>query len=136
MILLEYHSTGGYRLLYPKTNQFIISRDVVIYEVREWDWSEKEKGSVSMQLDFTDTLVNDPVPISVAAEVRRSQRERKTPQRLQDYELVTDSAVNAEDDLVHFALFAENEPIDFTEAMQDVKWIKAMEDELRSIEKN
>lgn len=55
---------------------------------------------------------------------------------MHDYELVTNSAVNSEGDLIHFALFVEAEPVDFDDAIQDTKWIKAMEDELSAIEKN
>lgn len=49
---------------------------------------------------------------------------------------MTNSAVNSEGDLIHFALFVEAEPVDFDDAIQDTKWIKAMEDELSAIEKN
>ena len=37
MILLGYHSTGGYKLFDPKSKQIIISRDVVFDESRSWD---------------------------------------------------------------------------------------------------
>ena len=37
MILLGYHSTGGYKLFDPKSKQIIISKDVVFDESRSWD---------------------------------------------------------------------------------------------------
>lgn len=69
-------------------------------------------------------------------EVRRSQRARTIPTRLQDYDLISDAAVNAEGDLVHFALLSEAEPVSLDQALQDPKWICAMEDELESIKRN
>lgn len=134
MVLVGYHSTGGYRLLNPRTNQITISRDVVIDEAREWSWSEKEKSTASLLLDMNNPDEGDVAPQT--SEVRRSQRERHPPQRFQDFDMVTDTAVNSEGDLIHFALFAEAEPVTFEEAVQDTKWIQAMEEELRSIERN
>lgn len=78
MILVGYHSTGGYRLLNPETKQIVTSRDVVIDEAREWDWSAQEKNSVHMQLDLTGSMMSEPVPDPVAGDVRRSQRETST----------------------------------------------------------
>ena len=40
MILLGYHSTGGYKLFDPKSKQIIISRDVVFDESRSWNWKQ------------------------------------------------------------------------------------------------
>lgn len=136
MILLGFHPTGGYRLLDPKSNQIITSRDVVVDETRQWDRAEKEKNSVSLQFELDSPEMNDSVPTQATADVRRSQRERQIPQRFQDYELVSDSAVNVEGELIHFALFAEAEPVTFADAVQDSKWVQAMEEELKSIERN
>lgn len=135
MILLGYHSTKGYMRLDPKSNQIIISRDVVIDEAKEWDWSEKEKGTTNMLFDLNNPEVSEPATTTIT-EARRSQRERELPQRLQDFEMVIDSTVDSKGYLIHFALFAEAEPVDFDEAMQDVKWIQAMGEELKAIEKN
>ena len=38
MILLGYHSTGGYKLFDLKSKQIIISRDVVFDESKSWNW--------------------------------------------------------------------------------------------------
>ena len=35
-----------------------------------------------------------------------------------------------------FCLFGDSEPIDFDEAAQDEKWVKAMNDEIEAIRKN
>ena len=43
MILIGYHSTGGYKLFDPVNKQVVISRDMVIDEFKEWDWTENVK---------------------------------------------------------------------------------------------
>jgi hypothetical protein len=35
MVLIGYHSTGGYKLLDPITRQIVISRDVIVDELKE-----------------------------------------------------------------------------------------------------
>jgi hypothetical protein len=37
MILVGYHSTGGYKLYDPVNKSVVVSRDVVIDEMKEWD---------------------------------------------------------------------------------------------------
>nr|KYP69348.1 Retrovirus-related Pol polyprotein from transposon TNT 1-94 [Cajanus cajan] len=87
-----------------------------------------------MLVDF-ESETTDLHP-TATIEPRRSQRTRQIPQRLHDYDIFSESTVNSEGDLVHLALFSEIEPVSFEEAMDDPKWIEAMKDELRSIEKN
>ena len=43
MILIGYHSTGGYKLFDPVNKQVVIGRDVIIDVLREWDWTENVK---------------------------------------------------------------------------------------------
>jgi len=50
--------------------------------------------------------------------------------------LYPDTAITAKGDFVHFALLAESEPMSHDEASQSSHWRAAMEEELRSIEKN
>lgn len=53
MILVGYHSTGGYKLYDPINKQTVISRDVVIDESTGWDWNtEAENGSTRMLIDL------------------------------------------------------------------------------------
>lgn len=40
MILIGYHSTDGYKLFDLLNKQVVISRDVIIDELKEWDWKE------------------------------------------------------------------------------------------------
>ncbi|PNX97389.1 cationic amino acid transporter 1-like protein [Trifolium pratense] len=52
MILVGYHSTGGYKLYDPINKNVVISRDVVIDELKEWDWNTNEKrNSVSVMIE-------------------------------------------------------------------------------------
>jgi len=43
---------------------------------------------------------------------------------------------NAEGDLIHFALLADIEPIDYKEAMKEQAWKNAMIEKLKAIERN
>jgi len=47
-----------------------------------------------------------------------------------------DSAVTSKGNLVHFAIMAEAEPIEFNDAIIDEKWLKAMCEEIDSIKRN
>lgn len=44
--------------------------------------------------------------------------------------------VNDEGELTHYAFFANTKPVNVTEALKDLKYMKAMMDELKSIEVN
>ncbi|RDX67657.1 Copia protein, partial [Mucuna pruriens] len=52
----------------------------------------------------------------------------------QDHELFQDLVVNLEEELVHFALIVEAEPVEFDRAATKEKWVKAMKKEINSIE--
>jgi hypothetical protein len=52
MIMIGYHSIGGYKLLDPVNKQVVISRDVIIDELKEWDWNKNiNKDSVRILCD-------------------------------------------------------------------------------------
>ena len=42
----------------------------------------------------------------------------------------------SEDPLTHFVLFSDCDPIAFQEAVKESKWQKAMDEEIKAIEKN
>jgi len=67
---------------------------------------------------------------------QRSQRQRSMPIRFGDYEVHSDSQINNEGDVIHFALMAVAEPINEVEALQHTVWKDVMIEELKSIEKN
>ena len=66
---------------------------------------------------------------------RRSQRERRLPARLADYEVGNDNDPSDEE-IINFALFSDCEPLNFEEAFKDNNWKKAMDEEIHAIEKN
>ncbi|KAK2405219.1 hypothetical protein QL285_054482 [Trifolium repens] len=160
MILIGYHPTGAYKLYDPVTNKVHISRDVIVNENEQWKWDNETTYSSEKSYIFPessdesenevagDDLVNeneDVVPDSdeenegvVSPPVIRQlpQRVRNASSRLNDHVVTSDNAVNDEGDLIHFALLADAEPINLNEALNNKVWKKAMEEELRSIEKN
>jgi hypothetical protein len=58
------------------------------------------------------------------------------PQHLQDFDVIPDSMITNEGDLVHLALFVDIEPLSYNDAAKSPVWRKAMEEEIQSIEKN
>ena len=152
MILLGYHSTSGYKLINPVNNKIVISRDVVADEHNEWKWNDVTKTEKQSILDMSDDEYVDDNAQEIVDEIelvqpeeteddtaetsRRPVRQKQIPARLNDYEIMTDSAVNDEGDVVHFTLLAEIEPVNFEEAVKNYKWLGAMKEEIRPIEKN
>ena len=141
MILLGYHATGGYKLFNPVTKEVLVSRDVVVDESKDWNWDKEMveeptkvviEASIDEPSDSSAAVIDD----SDQGGVRKSQRARQPSSRLQDYELIHDSAIGEEGELVHLALFAESESVSLEEAMNDTKWTDAMKEELKAIEKN
>lgn len=53
---------------------------------------------------------------------------------MNDY--VSGDELSDDDTTAHFALFVDSDPILFEEAVKDIKWKKAMDAEMKSIEKN
>ncbi|GAU22960.1 hypothetical protein TSUD_247040 [Trifolium subterraneum] len=133
MVLVGYHPTGGYRLYDPMHKSIVISRDVIIDEMKEWNWNgNKKKDSVSMMFDdvhIAPTKANE-------SEIRRSTRARTQPARLNDCIITSDNDINAEGDLVHLAFNVEAEPVNFEDAVKSEKWLDAMNEEIESIERN
>ena len=58
------------------------------------------------------------------------------PARLQECVITSDDVVGEEGELVHYAFYADVEPVNAAEALKDLKWMKAMDEELKSIEVN
>lgn len=67
---------------------------------------------------------------------QRPQRNIVLPSRLQDYEVVDDDEVMLDGDLVHFALLAGVEPINYNKALKDKKWKASMVEELQAVKRN
>ena len=65
---------------------------------------------------------------------REIQRTRKRPAWMTDY--VSGDELSDDDSLAHFALFADCDPVTFQDAVKELQWKKAMDEEISSIEKN
>ncbi|GAU11497.1 hypothetical protein TSUD_344870 [Trifolium subterraneum] len=150
MIIVGYHVTGAYKLYNPISKKMTYSRDVIVDEAKTWDWIAGSSTSRPQITQFTDDETdtvesNDEIEAPVEEivedevtndETRRSTRQRQIPAKLQDCDLTNDNEVNEEGELVHFALLAGAEPINYPDALSDKKWKKAMEEELNAIERN
>lgn len=56
MILVGYHTRGGYKLYDPTNKQVVINKDVMVDEIKEWNWNTKEKkNSTKILLDYETT---------------------------------------------------------------------------------
>jgi hypothetical protein len=147
MNLIGYHPTGAYKLYNPQTQKVHISRDVIVNEAEKWKWEVEPMYSSGNQQcyiypnssDESENEDGDDEPAAVHEEnavPARPQRNRQPPNRLSDCEVIPDDAVNEEGDLIHMALLADPEPINFKVAMKINVWKMAMEEEMQSIEKN
>jgi hypothetical protein len=141
----------------------IFSRDVIVDEAKSWDWiagssisvpqfnqiSDDEADSVESndEIEENEALVQVVDDVDIVTDtnvidvgnndgIRKSTRTRKTPARIQDCIIADDNEVNEDGDLVHFALLAGAEPINYVDALTDKKWKQAMIEELSAIEKN
>lgn len=86
-VMVDYHSTGGYKLFDPQTNQVSVSRDVVIDEASEWDWQQSVSGSSQSKVILADEVESDTTEKGDQEGMRRSSRVRQQPTHLQDYDL-------------------------------------------------
>lgn len=149
----------AYKLFNPVTRKIIISRDVVFDEENMWT----EAGSSSIpyipvsldndaeeshpQQTLGDQIIGSQQPASLgqpatmseednseSSTMTRPERSRRRPAWMRDYEV---RGVDQSDDpLIHFALFADCDPITFQDAVKYPKWQIAMDEEIAAIEKN
>ncbi|CAJ2637748.1 unnamed protein product [Trifolium pratense] len=165
MILIGYHPTGAYKLYNPVTQKVHISRDVIVNEEEKWKWEKEPVYNSGVQSTFiypsssdesdgddegepaAETIQNQGTDsdgnMNLSSDdddrihiIARTQRTKRVPARLNDCEVTQDNAVNDEGDLIHFALLADSEPLNYRDALKSNVWKRAMEEELKSIEKN
>ncbi|GAU32293.1 hypothetical protein TSUD_63100 [Trifolium subterraneum] len=154
LILIGYDATRAYKMYNPNNNKVVISRDVVVDEKSQWKW--KSNVNKHIQVNLEDTVNNATVQPVVdqheevgqvevmhtsndgeeEGDVRRSSRTRFPSVRFTDHETILDNVVNDDGDLVHLAFMADIEPVNWHEALSDPNWKKAMNEEIKSIEKN
>ncbi|GAU39052.1 hypothetical protein TSUD_396570 [Trifolium subterraneum] len=109
LILIGYDATGAYKLYNPSSKKVVISRDVVNLE---------------------DTVNNETVHPVVDPHEEVGE--------IEDMHTSSDGeeVVNDDGDLVHLAFMADVEPVNWHEALSDPNWKNAMNEEIKSIEKN
>lgn len=56
--------------------------------------------------------------------------------RLQECVITSNDFVDDEGELVNYVFYADTEPVKIAEALKDSEWMKAMNEELKSIEVN
>ncbi|GAU30874.1 hypothetical protein TSUD_15600 [Trifolium subterraneum] len=154
LILIGYDATGAYKMYNPNSKKVVISTDVVVDEKSQWKW--KSNVNKHIQVNLEDTVTNETVQPVVdqneevdhveeihtstdgeeEGDVRRSTRTRFPSVRLTDHETILHNVVNDDGDLVHLAFMADTEPVNWHEALSDPNWKNAMNEEIRSIEKN
>lgn len=66
----------------------------------------------------------------------RSQRTRNMFARLHEYVITSDDMVDDEGELVHYTFYADTDLVNATEAFKDLRWMRAMMDEIKSTEDN
>ncbi|CAL5331407.1 unnamed protein product [Camellia sinensis] len=98
----------AYRVFHPQTGKILISRDVTFMENEQWNWDDGEKDQFLENLQPFEDNVDDP-PVRGA--------------RLLS-------------DIYQRCNVAITEPAGFEEAKNDQKWMEAMKEEMRMIEKN
>ncbi|XP_071933941.1 uncharacterized protein [Coffea arabica] len=131
------HETKGYKLFNSDTEKVIVSRDVTFDEHRVWDWSRKDLEILSkypsISLVMGASSIKQPIePVEISS---WPQRECCMPRRFDDYIIGRDDDL-FDEDIVNFALFADYDTVSFNETVKDDHWIRAMDEEIYTIEKN
>jgi len=120
MIFVGYHTYGGYRLFDPIAKQVKISRDVIVDEFKNWSSesdTKKKYSELTFQLDSNSSNEAN----EKKSDVRRSNKTRTTSVISEGFDVISDSHINDTCDLIHLALFAEDEPVKLNEALKSEK---------------
>ncbi|TXG68000.1 hypothetical protein EZV62_009275 [Acer yangbiense] len=143
----------GYRLYNPVTKKVIFSRDVIFEENESWNW-DQTKASRSAELmpeEETREMATEP---QIPRDQQTPQRGSSSPQRYdaplpierdfsdmmprgtRSLEDLYENTEQVEEDVTLYCLLMTSDPVSFEEANQEEKWRSAMDEEIRSIEKN
>lgn len=145
----------AYRLFNPVSKKIVISRDVIFEEDKAWDWSANHQETIMADLEWEKIEEADPGNDNNVEESETNEttleseepdhnnqtdtpaiegRVRRPPVWMSDY--VSGDSLSEEEGMVHLALFAEFDPINYEEAVKSEKWKKAMDAEIEAIERN
>uniref|UniRef100_A0A2N9EW08 CCHC-type domain-containing protein n=1 Tax=Fagus sylvatica TaxID=28930 RepID=A0A2N9EW08_FAGSY len=135
----------GFRLLNPKSNKLVVSRDVIFDEMESWQWEDNLQESRNFEvptLDFQDKSNSLPNPNSVevprtASSLNRSPNTALPSSDSNDAESPPRKVRSLSDiyQSCEFALFS-SEPQTFEDAIEENVWANAMDEEIASIERN
>ncbi|GMJ16253.1 hypothetical protein HRI_005294500 [Hibiscus trionum] len=157
-VFIGYDSNSkGYKLYNPSNGRIIISRDVEFDEQASWNWEAQEEQSYDFfpyfveEQDVTPTQVMNhlpdmtpqqemtpppsPAPVHESFEESSSfgESSSETSHKFRSVENLYRST-EAINNL--FCLFIDSEPLNFGDAVKDESWRLAMDEEIKSIEKN
>ncbi|CAL2260415.1 unnamed protein product [Prunus armeniaca] len=127
----------AYKLYNPKTKKFLVSRDVRFDEYSDF----YDHGASSTLQDDSDDYchsTNDSSQSSPRPATNGSEGPSQTPIKMRSLEEIYESArhVDLPNEAVYFAFFAGEDPISFDDASKEEKWKRAMDEEIKAIEKN
>lgn len=124
-IFLDYSDvTKVYRLLDVKTNKLVVSRDVIFDEKTTWNWEDKKIENTAIISSNQEEDEKDE-DVSQGGEIPDSDNEEPPPR-----------GTKMLSDIYQRCNFAGVEPENYEEAIKHDVWKKAMEEEIRMIEKN
>ncbi|CAL2249603.1 unnamed protein product [Prunus armeniaca] len=129
-IFLGYSTQSkGYRVYNPKTKKFMITRDVEFDELASWNWEEEkvEKKSVTITQSCREETEESPSTIP----------QPTTPPAIQDEgSPEPEQRTRSLQDIYETCNFITIEPENFEAVVKEEIWRKAMEEEIKTIEKN
>ena len=129
LLFLGYsEESKGYRLFNPATKKFVISRDVIFDETKQWNF---QNNTSQPSLQNVPTISPEMFEDVVLPE----EGSRFTTEDTTDTEVLRHRSIQDIYDSCNVAFFT-CEPKDFEDAAGEETWIKAMDDEITTIEKN
>ena len=154
-------TSKAYKLFNPLTKKVVTNRDVIFFEENTWEWSMEKSTlivfdtgaeEVDVMLESAENSASTAAGIlPVVAEISPTaetvpatleetdaaeqplRRARRRPAWMTDYKV---TGIDVNEDVSHFALFADCDPTTFENVVKEEKWRKAMEDEIDAIERN
>ncbi|RVX13416.1 Retrovirus-related Pol polyprotein from transposon TNT 1-94 [Vitis vinifera] len=150
----------AYRLYDPVSQKIIVSRDVKFEEENSWDWNKSREEAIIADLDWGESdkeaVLVDTNRGNIEADHHDNTTEnmegndsdesneenplnpnegriRRPPPWMRDYE---SGGLSEEEDTAYQDLFAASDPVSFGNAMESMKWRKAMDAKIEAIERN
>ena len=150
----------AYRLYDPVSQKIIGSKDVKFEEENSWDWNKSHEEAIIADLDWGESdkeaVLVDTNRGNIEADHHDNTTEnmegndsdesneenplnpnegriRRPPPWMRDYE---SGGLSEEEDTAYQDLFAASDPVSFGNAMESMKWRKAMDAKIEAIERN